>query len=240
MMVTVTIHLQRFPPLQLSSNEIDDDCNDQIDDNAAGRLAYFPDNDGDGFGDPDQVTYSCYILEDLLTNDQDCDDTNPSINPLGTEVCNGQDDNGNEIIDDYSSDASYWYRDVDEDGFGDVGSWSLSCNQPNGYVSNYDDCDDNNVQKNPNTIKELVMTWMILVITKLMRGIDKPKWYTDEDGDGFGNPWTIVSKCTQPEGKMYNGEDCDDFDHEINPNADENCNDNTDNIRTHWSMTLHQ
>ena len=82
-------------------NGIDDDCNNVIDDDAIGQVAYYEDLDEDGFGNPDQVVYSCDVLEDMLVNDQDCDDTNPEVNPLGTEFCNGEDDNCNSIVDDY-------------------------------------------------------------------------------------------------------------------------------------------
>lgn len=45
--------------------------------------------------------------------------------------------------------AIAWYQDTDNDGFGNANDSVISCTQPDGYVSNPDDCDDNNSAINP-------------------------------------------------------------------------------------------
>lgn len=55
-----------------------------------------------------------------------------------------------------------WYRDLDEDGFGDPNVTQLSCAQPPGYVFDGSDCDDTN----PNV-------WAIPGPTRDLRFIDR-------------------------------------------------------------------
>ncbi|NQV91602.1 hypothetical protein HQ489_03950 [Candidatus Woesearchaeota archaeon] len=51
------------------------------------------------------------------------------------------------------------------------------------------------------------------------------KYYFDDDGDGFGNPNDFKFLCA-PNSiyKLTNGDDCDDNDYAVNPNANEDCN----------------
>ena len=76
----------------------------------------------------------------------DCDDDNPSVYPGATETCNGLDDNCDGTPDDPSSiDASTWFQDSDLDTFGDEGGLSQqACSQPQGYILDGTDCDDDN------------------------------------------------------------------------------------------------
>lgn len=43
-----------------------------------------------------------------------------------------------------------WYKDNDQDGFGDPDNTVSSCEQPVGFILNGTDCDDNNAAVNPN------------------------------------------------------------------------------------------
>jgi len=42
-----------------------------------------------------------------------------------------------------------WYRDADRDGYGNPAESTVSCTQPQGYVSDHTDCDDNNSTVHP-------------------------------------------------------------------------------------------
>lgn len=80
-----------------------------------------------------------------------------------------------------------YYADTDGDGLGNPGSTQSGCSQPVGYVTNANDCNDNN-----NLI-----------------GIGAT-WYLDADNDTFGNPLVDSVACSQPAGYVSNSNDCDD------------------------------
>ncbi|MEW5801417.1 MAG: right-handed parallel beta-helix repeat-containing protein [bacterium] len=76
-----------------------------------------------------------------------------------------------------SATARMWYRDGDQDGYGTRDVSQTQSEQPAGYVSNADDCDDSQARINPKTI-----------------------WYFDEDKDGYGDKDRFVVQCEQPRG----------------------------------------
>jgi hypothetical protein len=54
-------------------------------------------------------------------------------------------------------------------------------------------------------------------------------WYSDADGDGFGNAYFgSVDACPQPPGTVSNPDDCDDSDPEMYPGAPEYCDGDDD------------
>ncbi len=64
---------------------------------------YFKDNDGDGFGDANDLLTSCSSMppSNYVANNLDCDDNNAAIHPDQTEIyCNGIDENCNGLVDD--------------------------------------------------------------------------------------------------------------------------------------------
>ncbi len=74
-------------------NTLDDDCDELIDDadptlNTSGLTLYYPDADGDGFGDEgDEGAPFCEQPAGTVADDQDCDDADEDINPDAVEVC---------------------------------------------------------------------------------------------------------------------------------------------------------
>ena len=62
-------------------------------------LHFFLDLDGDNYGNPAQPVTACYQEWYHSTDNTDCDDSNFSINPGATEICNGYDDNCDGLID---------------------------------------------------------------------------------------------------------------------------------------------
>ncbi|MFT5681623.1 MAG: hypothetical protein ACI8RZ_002529 [Myxococcota bacterium] len=105
----------------------EDDCTDPADYNCDGAVEY-ADADADGFA-------ACV----------ECDDTNADIHPDADEVCDGFDNDCDDLIDaadDSVLDASTFYADWDGDGFGDPKATTAACVQPKDYSADSTDCDD--------------------------------------------------------------------------------------------------
>jgi alpha-tubulin suppressor-like RCC1 family protein len=187
---------------------------------------YYPDADGDGFGNPSGASVSsCTPLAGYAPNNTDCNDANAAINPSTVWVRDLDGDGFGSTAsgtltqcaqpagyvlnsgDCNDSDATLnpntvWARDVDGDGFGSSAGGTLTqCAQPTGYVRNSTDCNDANAAINPNTV-----------------------WSRDVDGDGFGSSGdgTLV-QCAQPAGyTLAGGDNCPTI---ANP-GQEDCNGN--------------
>lgn len=212
------------PGAQEACNGVDDDCNAQIDE-GVGRL-WFPDLDGDGFGDPTQGELACAMPAGFTDDDNDCDDSNASVNPSGVEVCNGIDDDCDAAVDeDDALDTSLWYADSDDDGFGDPDVTWPSCAAPTGYVGDATDCNDSAESVFPGAT-ELCNGFDDDCDTEVDEddAVDAAIWYEDADHDGFGGP-TFAAACTAPDGYVDNTDDCDDSVGETWPGAPEQCND---------------
>ena len=135
-------------------DDVDNNCNNIIDE--GGAFPYYQDSDGDGFGDKfADVEYYCSAPVGVSGNNEDCDDDNIAINPSVSETCNHIDDNCNEHIDEGLAYAGYYFYDADEDGYGvdnpDTNyGYCDSDDIPQGdYSLEPGDCDDNDYFINP-------------------------------------------------------------------------------------------
>ena len=128
---------------------VDNDCNTLIDDyTGPDAPRWYKDDDGDGFGQYDEYVQSCTMTDGYVDNFLDCDDSDPEIRPDGEELCDGVDNNCNGGIDENTArDAPLWYADSDLDGFGSKAVSQPSCSQPDGYVADDRDCNDQNDQQ---------------------------------------------------------------------------------------------
>jgi len=126
---------------------VDNACIELAGEGCAEPTALYRDVDGDGFGDPTVVSAGCKRAG-LSEIAEDCDDRNPDVHPGAPEQCNGVDDDCDGVVDN-DPQVLTWYFDFDHDGFGDAEVETESCLQPEGYVSNAADCDDDDPEVSP-------------------------------------------------------------------------------------------
>ncbi len=96
---------------------IDNNCNDRTDE-AMRFDTYYVDADGDGFGDPDSEIEWCAEMDEYVSDNTDCDDTDANIYPGAEEIIGDSIDNDCDTNLDERFDTST----VSEDG--DVGTAS--------------------------------------------------------------------------------------------------------------------
>ncbi len=132
------------PDAQEVCNGIDDDCvGESPDDDAVDARTWYPDVDGDGFGDGTLGTTACTApWPNALEDGRDCDDGDANIHPAATETCDGVDEDCDGEIDEGTGAGDTWYRDEDGDGYGVTGQSVLACAQPEGYAAESGDCLD--------------------------------------------------------------------------------------------------
>ncbi|HEY0715768.1 MAG TPA: MopE-related protein, partial [Polyangia bacterium] len=110
------------------------------------------DQDGDGFGlaDPRGPKRMCEVLAGYTTKPGDCNDYDRNANPMGTEVCNLQDDDCDGMLNEGLAMVTV-YKDEDGDGYGGrlTTETMVGCTNGLGWSSTRDDCDDKDRMVNP-------------------------------------------------------------------------------------------
>jgi hypothetical protein len=202
---------------------VDQNCNIQIDEGLP-KTGWFPDVDLDGFGDSGAGVQACAQPPGMVTDFHDCDDSDASVNPNATEVCDGADNNCNGFTDDADPTldpigAIDFWVDNDSDGFGDPGRPFSACSNPDPAknAENGEDCDDTDGAVFPGAI-EMCNGWdddCDTFVDQADPGFDLANltlWYIDDDHDGLGQEGTEIADCVGPPGYVNVGGDCDDAD----------------------------
>jgi hypothetical protein len=173
-------------------NADESDCTDPEDYNCDGSTGYA---DADGDGAP-----AC----------EDCDDADPARNPSAIEVCNGEDDDCNAVVDD-AADATVWYEDVDADGYG-TETTVTACDQPDGYAALNGDCNDAAPQIHPSAAE-------FDCADPTDYNCDGSVGYADVDGDGSA----ACEECDDSDPAVFPGavETCDSIDNNCDGSVDE-------------------
>jgi hypothetical protein len=221
---------------ELCGNGLDDDCDgNQNDPGATNCQWFYLDEDADGWGIEGNGMCLCYGENFYTAKKQgDCKDNDENVNPGLPEKCNGFDDNCDNKIDGYDAiDCITYFWDNDGDGYGIAGLYKCAC-KPEGKYQALEpgDCNDNDKDVNPGAQE----------ICKNAKNDDCDSevdeegsvgcvtYYKDLDGDTFGDMKT--PRCLCEETGLYNttnGQDCDDQDKDVKPNAVEKCNGKDDN-----------
>ena len=198
-------------------------CTDGIDNDLDGDLDC---SDTDCVDEP--LCNTCDLDNDgydsLACGGTDCNDSDATVNPGQVELCDFIDNNCDGSVDEGVS--STFYDDADGDGFGDAGTSFQDCSSSSGSVSNGNDCDDTDATIYPNAPE---------ICDSLDNDCDGSvdegalfTFYTDADGDGFGDLSTEFEACSAGANDVDNGNDCDDNNALVYPSATEIC-DSLDN-----------
>lgn len=111
----------RDPAINPAATEIcdplatDEDCNGLEGMDDPGLLltttgTFYQDADRDGYGNPASALLECPTPEGYVANDDDCDDSDPTVYPGSTETANGNDDDCDGQVDEGVYFASCWAR----------------------------------------------------------------------------------------------------------------------------------
>jgi hypothetical protein len=224
----------RNPGVSEVCDGVDNDCNDVVDDGLE-FLDYFPDMDGDGYGDAEAEGITgcispgadddsgAYVLDAT-----DCDDGEFWVNPALPEFCDGLDNDCNDFVDDRLEEFTY-FPDTDGDGYGDSeGSTITDCMPPpSGFMIDGTDCDDTDAAISPGAI-EGCNGVDDNCNDEIDEGLDSFEFYVDADDDGYGTPDEAAEACARPDGYSELDTDCDDAASDVHPGAYEFC-DSVDN-----------
>ncbi|MFN0036545.1 MAG: MopE-related protein [Saprospiraceae bacterium] len=215
-----------FPGAAEVCDGIDNNC-DGFTDEGITVNTFYADTDGDGFGDLNARLDTCLSAAPVgyVTNNLDCIDFEAGIYPGAPELCDGLDNDCNNLVDEGLPLTTY-FEDSDGDGFGTANSSFPSCSTdpPGGFVANDLDCDDNDAAINPaasETCDNVDNDCNGLIDDNL----DTFLYYADLDGDGRGNQEISLLTCltAPPTDYVDNLDDCDDTNPAIYGDAPELC-----------------
>jgi len=208
-------------------DDVDNDCDGSVDNNATDASTWYGDADGDGHGGSQFQTDACDSPPGYAATSDDCNDVDAQSYPGAAEFCDEQDNDCDGDIDEGT--LSTWFQDSDADGYGNGSVSADACTAPSGYVANSLDCDDFNASTNP-TAYEICDSSDNDCDGTVDEddAVNASTFYSDLDGDGYGDAGSTATACIAPSGHVADNTDCDDTNAAVNPGAAEIC-DTVDN-----------
>ncbi len=215
---------------------VDNDCDGTVDEGV--KTTFYRDVDSDGYGNPNLKTLACTKPTGYTEIGTDCNDNRVDIFPGAVEVCDYADNNCDGLVDEGV--VITYYRDADNDGWGNTNNTTQGCSALTGYITTPGDCDDTKPLINP-------------AATEVCDGLDndcdgladeevKGTYYLDQDLDGFGVSSNPVQACTKPAGYSIYDTDCNDLIGAVYPGAAEMCdgidNDCDVDIDEGWAVAI--
>ena len=193
-------------PQNANGNQADSDqdgIGDSCDSTPFGPMTtYYLDADGDTYGDASQTTEAYDQPSNYVTNANDCNDQDPALNVLNSQGACAPEPTTNT-----------YYLDADGDTYGDATQTTQATSQPLGYVTNANDCNDQDPSLN--------------LLNSQGACAPEPTtstYYLDADGDTYGDATQTTQATSQPSGYVTNADDCDDSNPNLNLlNSEGNC-----------------
>ena len=174
------------------------DCDDH-DKSVSAATVFYGDGDGDGFAGTTVTALACAQPPGYAVAADDCDDGDASVHPGAVESCSGS---------------------VDANCDGSAGS----ADQDGDSVSACKDCDDGDstiYPGAPETCDGVDENCDGLIDNGVTIGVTE--YWSDADGDGYGDVTVMTTACTAPPGYVPRAGDCDDADAVAHPGAVESC-----------------
>ncbi len=218
-----------YPGAEEVCDDLDNNCDGQVNEGSPEERTYYRDADADGYGDSATALVSCTPPEGYTVEGADCNDAISIVHPGADESCDGTDRDCDGDPTNNPVDGATYYADADGDGFGDPGTAFAACTPPEGLTTNGTDCDDAVAATHPTAAETCDGT-----DNDCDGGTDEAgasgesTWYIDADADGYGSSESSVDACDLPFGYADNTEDCDDADVTRSPAATE-ADDDLDN-----------
>jgi hypothetical protein len=144
-----------FPGAAERCNDLDDDCDRDIDEDAVDAVQWYEDGDEDGAGGLPEGGPSCERPRErpgvtLVTVGNDCDDSAPTVNPNAVERCDEVDNDCDGAVDETGPEGPLRYVDLDADGFGTTRETGCLIR---GYSLIGGDCDDRDARVHPGALE---------------------------------------------------------------------------------------
>jgi hypothetical protein len=144
------------PDITEGCNLVDDDCDGLTDESfAEGCETVYFDGDGDGWGDAAITDCLCKESKDYKKQSGDCNNENPNTYPGADELCDDEDNNCDEVIDEENAIGCVpYYLDQDKDGYGLSDQLKCLCAKIGDYTAiKGGDCDDTEYNVHPTVVE---------------------------------------------------------------------------------------
>ncbi len=199
--------IPNYEETEVSCDDLDNDCDEQIDEGV--KNTYYRDFDGDGYGNPSSTILACSTPAGYVEDNTDCNDNDETIYPGASDLCNNIDDDCNPATQDGSGEIPSLNTKQQGVCAGSVksctgGGWQDDYSGVSNYEAAEISCDglDNDCDG------------------QIDEGV-KNTYYRNFDGDGYGNPSSTTLACSTPAGYVEDNTDCDDNNINKNPGGSE-------------------